>query len=162
MAIEYFLKFGSLQGESGSSSHKGEIELMSWSWGASNPTHISGSGMSSGKVSMSDITCSKRVDKSSPKLLELLVTGKHVDLATLSCQKQTGDKKPQDYLTIKLKEVYVSSYQTGGSTGDDLGSESVTFTYGNINYDYKIQNPDGTLVSAGNVEYDLIKREQTA
>jgi len=162
MAIEYFLKFPSIKGESLATKHKEEIELLSWSWGASNPTTIVGSGMSTGKVSVSDLTITKRVDKASPKLLELLVTGKHVSDATLYCQKQTGDKTPQDYLTIKLKEVYVSSYQTGGSHGDDLGSESVSLTYGNINYDYKEQKPDGSLVSAGNIEYDLFKREQTA
>lgn len=162
MAIEYFLKFGSIKGESQASKHKDEIELLSWSWGASNPTNISGSGMSTGKVSLSDLNISKRVDKASPKLLELLVTGKHVADATLTCMKQTGDKTPQDFLTIKLKEVYVSSYQTGGAHGDDLGSESISISYGNINYDYKEQKPDGTLVSAGNVEYDLFKREQTA
>ena len=115
MAIEYHLKFGSIKGESAATKHKEEIELLSWSWGASNPTTIAGSGMSAGKVSMSDLSFTKRVDKSSPKLLELCVTGKHVDDATLTCSKQTGEKTPDDFLTIKLKEVYVSSYQTGGS-----------------------------------------------
>ena len=162
MAIEYFLKFGNLKGESQATKHKEEIELMSWSWGANNPTTIVGSGMSTGKVSMSDITITKRVDKASPKLLELLVTGKHFDKAQITCQKQTGGKTPEDYLTIKLETVYVSSYQTGGSSGDDLGSESVTITYGKINYDYKEQDKDGTLKSAGNVEYDLFARKQTA
>jgi type VI secretion system secreted protein Hcp len=162
MAIEYFLKVGTIKGESQATKHKEEIELMSWSWGANNPTAVTGSGMSTGKVSMSDLTITKRVDKASPKLLELLVTGKHVADAVLVCQKQTGDKTPQDYLTIKLKEVYVSSYHTGGSHGDALGSESLTLTYANLNFDYKEQKPDGTLVSAGNIEYDLLKREQTA
>jgi len=162
MAIEYHLKFGSIKGESLATKHKDEIELMSWSWGASNPTSIVGSGMSAGKVSMSDLSFTKRVDKASPKLLELLVTGNHVDEATLTCSKQTGDKTPQDFLTIKLKEVYVSSYQTGGSSGEDVGAESLSITYCIINYDYKLQKPDGTLTSAGNVEYDLTKREQTA
>jgi len=162
MAIEYFLKFGTIKGESGSSKHKEEIELLSWSWGATNPTNITGSGMSAGKVSMSDLSFTKRVDKSSPKLLEVCVTGKHVTDATLYCCKQTGDKTPQDFLTIKLKEVYVSSFQAGGSSGEDVGTESLSITYGNINYDYKEQKPDGTLTSAGNIEFDLIKREQTA
>jgi type VI secretion system secreted protein Hcp len=162
MAIEYFLKFGSIKGDSGSTKHKDEIELSSWSWGANNPTSITGVGMSAGKVSMSDLNFTKKVDKASPKLLELLVTGKHVDLATLTCCKQTGQKTPEDFLTIKLKEVYVSSYSTGGSSGDDVGHESISITYGNINYDYKEQKADGTLTSAGAVEYDLIKREQTA
>jgi type VI secretion system secreted protein Hcp len=162
MAIEYHLKFGSIKGESAATKHKEEIELLSWSWGASNPTTIVGTGMSAGKVSMSDLSFTKRVDKSSPKLLELCVTGKHVDEVTLSCSKQTGGKTPEDFLIIKLKEVYVSSHQCGGSAGEDVGTESLSITYGSINYDYKVQDKAGTLTSAGNVEYDLRKREQTA
>ena len=162
MAIEYHLKIGNVKGESGATKHKDEIEVLSWSWGASNPTNISGSGMSAGKVSMSDLSFTKKVDKASPKLLELCVTGKHVDDATLYCSKQTGGKTPDDFLVIKLKEVYVSSFQAGGSSGEDVGAESVSLTYGSINYDYKVQDKQGTLSSAGNVEYDLRKREQTA
>jgi type VI secretion system secreted protein Hcp len=162
MAIEYHLKCGSIKGESAASKHKEEIEILSWSWGASNPTTIVGEGMSAGKVSMSDLSFTKRVDKSSPKLLELCVTGKHVDDATLCCSKQTGGKTPEDFLTLKFKEVYVSSFQLGGSAGEDVGTESVSLTYASINYDYKSQDKAGTLTSAGNVEYDLRKREQTA
>ena len=162
MAIEYHLKLGSIKGESGATKHKDEIELLSWSWGATNPTTIVGTGMSAGKVSMSDLSFTKHVDKASPKLLELLVTGKHVDEAILYCSKQTGGKTPEDFVTIKFKEVYVSSYQTGGSSGEDVGSESISITYGVINFDYKVQDKAGTLTSAGNVEYDLRKREQTA
>jgi type VI protein secretion system component Hcp len=61
-----------------------------------------------------------------------------------------------------LKEVYVSSYQTGGSHGEEAETESISISYGIINYDYKEQKKDGTLTSAGNVEYNLIQREQTA
>jgi type VI secretion system secreted protein Hcp len=162
MAIEYHLKCGTIKGESASTKHMDEIELLSWSWGATNPTTIVGSGMSAGKVSMSDLSFTKHVDKSSPKLLELCITGKHMDDATLCCSKQTGGKTPEDFLTLKLKEVYVSSFQAGGSSGEDVGTESVSITYGSINYDYKAQDKTGTLTSAGNVEYDLRKREQTA
>jgi type VI secretion system secreted protein Hcp len=162
MAIEYHLKLGSIKGESGATKHKDEIELLSWSWGATNPTTIVGSGMSAGVVAMSDLSFTKKVDKASPKLLELLVTGKTVADATLYCSKHTGQKTPEDFLTIKLKEVYVSSYQTGGSHGEEAETESISISYGIINYDYKEQKKDGTLTSAGNVEYNLIQREQTA
>ena len=162
MAIEYHLKFGSIKGESAATKHKDEIEVTSWSWGATNPTTIVGSGMSAGKVAMSDINFTKRTDKASVKILELCITGKHVDDATLYCSKQTGGKTPEDFVTIKLKEVYVSSYQTGGSTGEDVGTESISITYGIINFDYKVQDKQGTLTSAGNVEYNLRQREQTA
>jgi type VI secretion system secreted protein Hcp len=162
MAIEYHLKLGTIKGESAATKHKEEIELLSWSWGASNPTTIVGSGMSAGKVSMSDLSFTKHVDKASPKLLEMCVNGKHAEDATLYCSKQTGGKTPDDFLTLKFKEVYVSSFQTGGSSGEDVGTESISITYGSINYDYKQQDKAGTLTSAGAIEYDVRKREQTA
>lgn len=162
MAIEYHLKIGSIKGESAATKHKDEIEVLSWSWGASNPTTVVGSGMSAGKVSLTDLTFTKRVDKASPKLLELCITGNHVADATLTCSKQTGQKTPEDFLTIKLTEVYVSSQQCGGSHGEDVGTESLSLSYGKINYDYKEQSASGALTSAGAVEYDLRKREQTA
>jgi type VI secretion system secreted protein Hcp len=118
--------------------------------------------MSAGKVSMSDLVITKRVDKSSPQLLKLCVTGKTVDEATVYCSKLTGGKTPEDYLTIKLNEVYVSSHDVGGAWGEDVGKETFTLAYAKIHYDYREQKSDGTLTSAGTVEYDLRKREQTA
>src|ERR1039458_3709610 len=102
MAIEYFLKLDGIQGESLSAKHTNEIELSSWSWGASNPVHMDGSGMSAGKVSFSDISVSKPVDKASAKLLELCCTGKHVTPGLLSCSKSTGDKNPGHARAVRV------------------------------------------------------------
>ena len=146
MAIEYHLEVKEAPGESASTKHKGQIELLSWSWGASNP--------------MSDLSFTKRVDKASPKLLTLCVTGDHAKDATLYCSKQTGQKTPEDFLIIKLTEVYVSGFQCGGSSGEETGTESISVSYATIDYDYKVQGADGKLVSGGEVEYDLRKREQ--
>ena len=35
MAVDYFLKLDGIEGESADSNHKNEIQIMSWSWGAS-------------------------------------------------------------------------------------------------------------------------------
>lgn len=161
MAIEYFLKLDGIDGESLSTKHKGEIELYSWSWGAHNATSVTGSGLSAGKVSFADISISKPVDKSSAKLLELCCTGKHITKGTLTCAKSTGDKNPADYLTIKLEEIHIASFQTGGSSGDAVGSESLSFAFGKIEYDYKIQGKDGNLTAAGSTKYDITTRESS-
>jgi len=162
MAIEYHIKFDGVKGESGSSKHKDEHEIHSWNWGSTNPTSISGSGLSAGKVSIHDITISKPTDKGSAKLLELCCTGKHIATATLTCSKSTGDKSPADYLTIKLNEVHIASFQTGGSTGEEIGSESITLAFLKFEYDYKVQGKDGTLSAAGTVKGDLGTREYSS
>ena len=85
-------------------------------------TSISGTGLSAGRVTFGDLSITKPVDKSSAKLLELCCTGKHIATGILTCSKSTGDKNPADYLTIKLAEIHISSFQAGGSKGDDVGS----------------------------------------
>src|SRR5258708_21299898 len=43
--VDYFLKLKGIEGESSDKTHKNEIELLSWSWGATNAgSHASGSG----------------------------------------------------------------------------------------------------------------------
>jgi len=159
MAIEYFLKLDGIKGEALASKHKDEIELHSFSWGASNPTTVHGSGLSAGKVAIHDFTVSKPVDKASAKLLEMCCSGKHIKDGYLYCAKSTGDKHPGDYLTIKFEQVHVAGWSTGGSHGDAIGVESVTFAFGKFELDYKIQDDKGNLTAAGNAKYDITKRE---
>jgi type VI secretion system secreted protein Hcp len=159
MAIEYFLKLNGVPGESQASKHKDEIEVTAWSAGVSNPHSILGSGLSAGKASASELTITKIVDKASPKLLELCNTGKHIDKAVFVCCKSTGDKNPAEYLTIELEEIAVSSFQMGGSRGDEVGSESFSLAFGKISYDYKIQDKTGKLTSAGKTTHDYVLRE---
>ena len=44
MAVDYFLKIDGIVGESKDSKHRGEIDLMSWSWGASQTGSSSAGG----------------------------------------------------------------------------------------------------------------------
>ena len=45
-----YLKFGDIQGESRDDKHKGQIEILSWSWGETRATHVAGGA--AGKVAM--------------------------------------------------------------------------------------------------------------
>ena len=47
-----YLKLGGIKGESTDDKHKGQIEILSWSWGETNATHAGGGGGGAGKVSM--------------------------------------------------------------------------------------------------------------
>jgi type VI secretion system secreted protein Hcp len=154
MSNAYYLKFGDIKGECVVDKHKDEIEVLSWNWGASNPPTIVGSGMSAGKVTMSDLSISKRVDKASLKLLEYCISGKHVTDATLACAKSTGGKTIDDFFSIKLGEAYISSYQVGGSAGEDVGTESLSIAFRSHEADYKEQKKDGSLQSSVHHKFD--------
>ena len=57
---DYYLKLPPIEGESGDK-HKGEIEILSWSWGASQASSAhSGGGMGAGKATLQDVSVTPR------------------------------------------------------------------------------------------------------
>jgi type VI secretion system secreted protein Hcp len=80
-AVDMFIKIDTIDGESTDKTHGKEIDVLSWSWGASQSGSMAMGG-GAGKVSMQDFTFTKSLDKSSPKLFEALATGKHLKDAT--------------------------------------------------------------------------------
>jgi type VI secretion system secreted protein Hcp len=154
--VDYFLKLDGIQGESADSKHKGEIEIDSFSWGATQSgTARSGSGMGAGKVSMQDFHFAMLVNKSSPKLMLACATGEHIKSAILTCRK--AGKEQQEYLKVTFSDILVSSYQTGGAGGNGnvVPVDQISLNFSKIEFEYKPQKPDGTLDGAIKSWYDL-------
>lgn len=146
MAVDYFLKIDSVPGESTDSKHKNEIDLLSWSWGETNSgSHAYGGGGGAGKVSMNDFSFTMNVNKASPKLFLACATGQHIKEALLVCRK--AGKEQQEYLKIKFSDLLISSYQTGGSSGDVVPVENITFNFDKIEISYAPQKKEGGLDS---------------
>ncbi len=143
--VDYFLKIDGIQGESADSKHKNEIDVMSWSWGATQTGTMSfGGGGGAGKVSHQDLHFTMKMSKASPKLALACSSGEHIKGALLTCRK--AGKEQQEYLVIKLTDLLISSYQTGGSGGDDVvPTDQVSMNYAKIEFEYKEQKPDGSL-----------------
>ena len=154
-AVDYFIKFDGIKGESADAKHKDEIDVESWSWGETHSGAApSGGGGGAGKVSMQDFHFVMRLNRASPGLMTACATGEHIKIATLSGRKAGKDQ--QDYLTFKFHDVLVSSVQTGGSEdAEALPTDQVSFNFAKLEVDYKQQNPDGSLGSAVQFRYDL-------
>jgi type VI secretion system secreted protein Hcp len=143
-AVDYFLKIKGIDGESTDKSHGKEIDILSWSWGASNAgSHSSGGGGGAGKVSFQDFSFAMRVNKASPKLLLACASGDHIPEALLTCRK--AGKTQQEYLKIKFSEIHITSFQTGGSQGDVVPIDSISISFGKMEYEYYPQKADGSL-----------------
>lgn len=161
MAVDIFLNIQGIQGESKDDKHKNEIELLSWSWGATQAGSAArGGGMGSGKVEMQDLTFTKNIDKSTPKLILFCAKGEHIPKAALVMRKAGGDQK--EYLKINLDDVLISSFQTSGANGGDTPVESVSINFGKISFEYFEQDNKGTMTSAGKATYDLKANKATA
>jgi type VI secretion system secreted protein Hcp len=153
--VDYFLKLTGIEGEATDHKHKGEIDVESFSWGETNSgTHGGGGGGGAGKVSMQDFHFVMRASKASPKLMLACATGDHIKEGTLVCRKAGTDQ--QEFLSIKMSDLLVSSYQTGGSSnGGVVPMDQVSLNYGKIEFEYKEQKPDGSLGGAIKAGYDL-------
>jgi type VI secretion system secreted protein Hcp len=154
MAVDMFLKLGDVKGESTDSKHKGEIDVLAWSWGMSQSGSMHmGSGGGAGKVSVQDLSFTKYVDKGSPNLVLHCCNGKHFDEALLTVRK-AGDK-PLEYLKITMKKVLISAVSTGGSGGEDRLTENVTLNFAEFKVEYTPQKPDGSGDAAVEVGWNI-------
>jgi type VI secretion system secreted protein Hcp len=152
MAVDFFLKLDGINGESADDKHKNEITVMSFSWGASQVTSVSGSGGSgAGKADLSDLSIMKNYDSASPSLYKSLLKGEHIKTGVLTAIKSGADGKP--FIQISLKELFVTSIQISGSS--EIPMESVSFSYNEIKTEYFMQNEQGNLEAKGSVTYNL-------
>jgi type VI secretion system secreted protein Hcp len=144
MPFDSFLKLDNIKGESTDSKHKDEIEVLSFSFGVSNPTTIGShtGGAGAGKVSFSSFNFMKPVDRSSPVLLQTCASGAHFQSAVFVVRKAGGTQL--EYLKYKFSTVFVESVQWSGTHGpDDVPVESVSLVFGRAEVDYQPQGADG-------------------
>ena len=152
MAVDFFLKLDTIEGESADEKHSKEIQILSWSIGGSQVTSVAGTGGSgAGKVDLSDLSILKYYDKASPKLWKALISGTHLPKGSLTAVKAGADGKP--FLKIDFEELYITSIQQSASS--EIPSESVSFSYNKIKVDYSTQDEKGILTSTGAVTYEL-------
>jgi type VI secretion system secreted protein Hcp len=155
--VDYFLKIEGIEGESQDSKHKNEIEIESWSFGATQGGTFSASGGGgAGKVAMQDFHFVMKANKASPKLMLACASGEHIKSAILTCRKAGKDQ--QEFLKYTFSDLLVSSFQTGGSAaGSVIPLDQISLNFAKIEKEYKEQKSDGTLGGAVKIGWDLKK-----
>lgn len=156
MAVDMFLKMDPVKGESQDDKHKDEIDVLSWSWGASNSgTTHAGPGGGGGKSNVQDLSFTHWIDKASCDLLKGCITGQHFNEAKLLCRKAGGEAL--DYVAITMNEVLVTSVSTGGSGGEDRLTENVTLNFGKVKVEYTEQTAEGKAGATASYCRDIAK-----
>jgi type VI secretion system secreted protein Hcp len=152
MAVDYFLKLDGIEGESKDSKHSKEIEIGSFSFGATQTGSFGGMGGGGvNKVNMQDFHFTIPTQKASPKLLLACATGDHIKNAILTCRK--AGKEQQEFLKYTFTDLLVSSFQTGGSS--DSPMDQVSLNFAKIEVEYKEQLETGQLGGSIKAGYDL-------
>jgi type VI secretion system secreted protein Hcp len=162
-----FLKLDGITGESHDAFHKGEIDVLSFSWGASASTAI-GSGQATGLGSRHSHSLSlnftKISDSASPQLFdkwcggnvikEAVFTARHPSPQTITDTTNAAGiaGSPEYFLKLTLTEVLVSSFMQGGHAQTDSSPmEQVSLNFAKIVIDAVA--PDGNVVEASCSEF---------
>jgi type VI secretion system secreted protein Hcp len=146
-----YLTVEGVTGESKRAGHEGQIDLMAFSFGGSNPSSVGrGGGGGTGTVSLQSFNVSKMTDASSAELFQAMCTGNHFPTAKITMYVSGGAAGAIQKVIFEFEEVYIELIQWSGSEGDAsvIPHESVTFAFGKVTITYNEQNPDGTVGGA--------------
>ncbi len=142
-AFDAFLKIDGIDGEATDERHRDQIEVFSWSWGLVNREAIGGGG---GKVNVSEITITKEVDKSSPKLFLSTAIGEPAgDVVLRMAESRDSDEKTV-YYQLELKDVYVTSIDSGVRTREEELTENITLNFSEITFSFANRDESGAYI----------------
>lgn len=142
MAADMYLKLDGIDGESLDAKHKGEIEIESFSWGATRPqVSAPGGGGAVGRVAMQDFSFTTPVSKASPKLFLACVSNQNIKTALLTVRRAGAQQ--WDFLKVTMTSVRVSSWKQEAGAGPDVPQDQVALNFSKVEIAYTGQSPSG-------------------
>ena len=159
MAFDCFIKIGDIKGEAKDHAHKDEIDVLSWSWGVTQPgTMGMGGGGGGGKVNIQDLVFTKYIDTSSTNLYLKCCNGKHYEEAKLTVRK--AGETPVEYMKVHMEKVMVTGISSGGSGSEDRVTENVQLNFKKVTVIYTPQGPDGSPQAEMDIGWDIEANQQ--
>jgi len=139
-AVSYFLRLDPIVGDSTDERHQDWIDVLAFSWLASNTAGAIGSGGgTAGKGTIAALNLVAPTGSASPRLFLHTMDGRHLKTALL--QGVTGGERGERFLEVELEDVTVSSYATSGASESPTDSFSLLFR--RIRYTIWPQDPKG-------------------
>ena len=154
MAI--YLKLGNVKGNVTAAGYEGEIALLSVNMGVSRNISMEPGNLSnreSSKPHVSEITLTKKADNSVAAIFKEALTGSSGQEAVITFVR-TGSDKVQDFMTYKLKDCIVSSYNISAQ-GDEEPLENISLSFSSIEVSYKDHDSSNKSGNPQRVSYDL-------
>ena len=152
-----YIKFQGIDGESKDDNHDRWIDVLSFDFGMSAPETGTGATRRRGDVIIDDISITKQIDKSTPKLQEKCAKGEVIPklevevtrsipganatfnryelknvMITSIVSSSTDEERPTDTLTLNFEEIKVTY-----SEFDDGGSNK-----GSIEWEFKVEEDE--------------------
>jgi type VI secretion system secreted protein Hcp len=155
MAVNAFLRFEGVEGESAQKGHERWIEVQGWDWEIEAEATVTGSGASVGKPRPSALTWSHSFDTASIALLGKIATGRVTPKAELHAVRASADgRSSEPYLKAVLEGVRVTRVATTGAE-DGSVQQLVSIVFTKITMDYRRQDPSGKLGTPTTFSWDI-------
>jgi type VI secretion system secreted protein Hcp len=155
MAVDYFLEVDGIAGESADAQHKGEIDVLGFSFGVSSEAAASGRGGGAGKAVVDDLVVLAPTSKASPLLWLACASGQHVKTAVLTCRR-TAVKTQVEFLTVTLTDVTITSYEADGAD-EERPLDQLALNYGKIELAYTPVDAAGKPQAPVKAGWDVAK-----
>jgi type VI secretion system secreted protein Hcp len=163
-----FIQFNTYEGtfplgeseEKGHMGTDGWIEISDWDWEiTSDSSSGKGQGSSVGKPITEGFNFSHYYDKSSTVLMSMIVMGKNFESVTIDMLKQIGSGKPELFLQITARDVFITKVGTKGGE-DGAVTQDVSFSFKQVAMGYKMQKDDGKMAAAKFARWNVSEQTQ--
>ena len=132
-----YMDFGDFPGEVTKEPHVGWINVLAVSQGVDRPASGSGADLELADATVQDIVVTKELDKSTPKLLESIITGTvHDEVVIDFVLPNLGVGPETTRFQIELEKVRLTSYSFSDGGGGAPASETITLNYEKIKWLY--------------------------
>lgn len=159
VAQNYFIKFDGIDGESKNETYQGWSEIESFNQElASGIKTVAGARTRGMAVLGNTISIVKKIDKSSPKLLEALTRGKRIGFVEMEISRFNNDGATMVIYKYRLENVTVTRYNVMGNNSE-LPAEEIAIAFEKQKVIYTEYDEKGR--SRGNIEteYDTRKNQ---
>ena len=158
MAVDMFMKLEGIQGESKDAHNPGEIEVLSWNCGMTEPRGSADRNRRSGGPRVEDVSFTHYVDRSSPILMLKLISGAILSNGRLLVRRATPDK-PFEFYRIFLKNIALVTISTESKIDTQIETkliETVSLRFEEFKVEYvemdTNNNPVGTTEASWKIE----------
>ncbi len=160
MAVDMFLKLAGIAGESQDVQHKGEIDILGWSWGvAEAQAAAGGGGVAAGKPNFHQLSVQKLIDLASAPLLAAVAKGSHIATGTLTIVR-TG-AAPETFLVLNMKEIAIASVNMAESQTENRPTETIALIFGQIDFEYTEFLASGAKGATNSFKWNITTNQPT-
>jgi len=141
-----YIKIGDIKGES-TRDHKDWIEVLSFHQGVNSEARTTGARMAANRVNFADLVVTKKLDKTSPGLMQKCANGEMIPEIVLDLTSN----ETKTFYTVSLSGVRITGISASTSCNPDCEvREEVSFNFSKIKWTYYDNN--GNKTEAG---YDV-------